>query len=256
MDLQFFGGRGGKSGKKPKVESTHNPFSDTDSAPFRYMSDNEERTYYDKQNLSEHEKEAFALYTNPVQEPGSLYNFSQNMNYAYLNGLPMTSQQKDAFETITASMHNLGYNAELIRYDHYELVNRLMKQEGISGTASKMTPTKLKKLIGVQYQDNRILSTSANNFKNSSDPSTFTTRLFKFTYQAKAKTQAVMPGDISIPGFKKGATTGDTFAELLLSPKNRYIIKEIRYSGAKARLKGHSKSDLTKKQIEIVIEVE
>ena len=244
------GGGAGAITKKPPL----NPFSPVDSGPFRMMADNEEHAYYDKQKLSDHEKDAFALYTNPVTEPGSLYNFSQNMNYAVLNGLKLTSKQKDAFDAITGSMHNLGFNAELTRYDHYEMISSLMNQAGISGSASQMTPTKLKKLIGKQYKDDRILSTSANNFKNSSNPYTFTTRLFKFTYQAKAGTQAVMPGYIKTPGFKKGSTWGDTFGEILLSPKNSYKIKDIRYSGAKARLKGTFA--LTKKQIEVIVEVE
>lgn len=220
------------------------------------MTDAEEAAYFNRQNITPQQQAAFDLYTNPNTEPGSLYNFSQNMNWNYQNGLPMTKQQTDTFNTINNAMHNIGYNSILTRYDHAGTVDLLLQQVGIRGSAANMTPTKLKKLIGHTYTDKRILSTSVNNFKNSFDPTTFTTRQFKFTYKAKASTQAVMPGAGKIPMRWSGMSTGDNFGEMLLGPINRYKIVDVKYSGAKARAKGMPKTALNKKQIEIVVEVE
>lgn len=240
---------GGSGGGKPT-------FSATDSSPFRMMSDSEEQAYYAKQNLTPAQQSAFDDYTNPNTQPGSLYNFSQNMNYNYANGLPMTQRQQDVFNEINGSMHNLGYNATLTRYDHADSVNSVLSQLGVSGNAGNMTPAQLKRaLVGVSYQDNRILSTSVNDFKNSSSASTFTTRQFKFTYQARASAQGVMPGISKTPMRGSRRSQGDNFGEMLLGLTNTYTIKDVKYSGARARRKGASQYSLTEKQIEIIVEV-
>lgn len=244
---------GGKSGGSVKKTPA---FSATDDGPFRAMSDSEESDYYAKQSLTSEQQAAFDLYTDPNTTPGSLYNFSQNMNYKHANGLPMTKQEQDAFNAIDSSMHNLGYNATLTRYDHAETINDMLSQLGVTGNAGSMSLSKLKSsLVGASYTDDRILSTSVNDFKNSADPSTFNTRQFKFTYRAKAGTQAVMPGVSKTPMKGSGLSGGDNFGEMLLGRSNNYKIVDVKYSGAMARAKGQPKWKLNKKQIEIVVEV-
>lgn len=231
-------------------------FSDTDSGAFRVMPDGEEKTYFTRQNVTAAQQAAFDDYTNPNPEPGTLYNFSQNMNYNYANGLPMTARQRQVMSELDNAMHNIGYNAELTRYDHAGTVDELLSQVGLPRNAANMTAASLKKaLVGMSYVDDRILSTSVNNFKNASNPSTFDTRLFKFTYLAKAKAQGVMPGVGKTPMRGSGKTSGDDFGEMLLARTNTYKIVDVKYSGAKARPKGTPVWNLTKKQIEIVVEV-
>lgn len=231
-------------------------FSATDSGAFRIMSDSEESAYYQRQNLTAAQQSAFDDYTNPNTDPGSLYNFSQNMNYNYVNGLPMTQRQQTVFNEINGAMHNLGYNAVLTRYDHADTINEILRQAGVSGDASRMSASRLKNaLVGVTYSDNRILSTSINDFKNASDPSVFKTRQFKVTYEAKASTQAVMPGIGKTPLRGSRMSSGDNLGEMLLGLTNSYRIKDVRESGAMARSKGGSRWNLNKKQIEIVVEV-
>lgn len=247
-------GGGGSVAAPQKAPAS--PFSATDTGAFRTMSNSEESAYYTKQNLTAAQQAAFDDYTNPNTERGSLYNFSQNMNYNYANGLPMTPRQQAVFNEINGAMHNLGYNATLTRYDHADTINQILQQAGVRGNAANMSPRALKNaLVGVSYKDNRILSTSVNDFKNSSDPSVFRTRQFKITYQAKAGTQAVMPGVGKTPMRGSGKSKGDDFGEMLLGLNNNYSIKDVKYSGARARGKGGSRWNLNKKQIEIVVEV-
>ena len=104
--------------------------------------------------------------------------------------------------------------------------------------------------MGHSYGDNRILSTSYNNFKNTNNHSTFSTREVKIVYKAKASTQVLMPGDG--PGGK--------FGEMLLGPtgtggRNKYTIVDVNLSGARARAKGSSPYNLSLNQIEVVVEV-
>ncbi len=237
--------------------STPPKFAATDSGPFRAMSDAEASAYLVRQAITPVQQAAIDLYTNPNTTPGSLYNFSQNMNYKHAQGLPMTQQERDVFNTIDGAMHNLGYNATLSRYDHASTVDELLRQVGSSGNASTMTLSRLKQaLVGVSYKDDRILSTSVNDFKNSSDPSTFNTRQYKFTYRAKAGAKGFMPGQGKTPMRNSGKSKGDDFGEMLLGRSNNYRIVDVRYTGKKARAKGRPKWDLSKRQIEIIVEVD
>lgn len=241
-------GIGGGSTKTTK-------FASSDNGPFRAMTDAEEAAYMLKQGTTAAQQSAYDLYTNPNTTPGSLYNFSQNMNYHHANG-GMTQTEKDVFDTIEGAMHNIGYNAELTRYDHPDVVTGILSQLGITKDAGSMTAAQLKKnLVGVTYKDDRILSTSVNDFKNSDDPSTFNTRIFKFTYKTPANAQGVMPGVGKTPMKYSGKSSGDNFGEMLLSSKSNYRITDVRYTGKKARKKGSPKWNLNKKQIEIVVEV-
>ena len=285
MELQFFGGgrfsggpgsRGGgaamaaaapaapaaqmtAAAPPPPPPPPPPAFDDTDSGPYRAIAD--ERGYYQKQNLTPNQLDALDNYRDPNTQPGSLYNFSQNMNYNKHNGLPMTRAQSQTFDTIVDATHNLGQNMELTRYDHIGSVQEMLRAAG-APAGTRMTPASLKKaLVGKTYQDDRILSTSHNNFQNSRDPSTFTTRQFKMTYRASASAQGLAAGIGKTPLRGSGMSRGDNFGEILLAPSgtrghNNFRIVDVRYSGSKARPKGGSKHNLSLKQIEIVVEVD
>ena len=221
---------------------------------FRQLTDSEEQKYYSGQTITAAQQAAFDKYTDPNTEPGSLYNFSQNMNMAVAQGQPLTPEQQQVWDEISGSMHDLGQDMQLTRYDHADTVDQMLRGLGVRGSAEYMTADELKGyLVGAEYEDKRILSTSVNGFANASDPSTFTTRQFKFTYEAESNVQGVMPGrgNIGFGGYGKG----DDFGEMLLGGSSKYTVKDVRYSGAKARSKGMPKSYLTEDQIEIVVGV-
>ena len=234
---------------KPTVNVDANGFRDYDDADFHQLYNG--RGYYAQQNLSQATKQQVSKYLNPNTELGSLYNFSQNMNYAAATGtLAQHPQYKKAFDTIVGSMHNLGHNVTLTRYDHGEFLDNQLAAAGIRGGHRGMSVAQLKNaLVGRSYGDNRILSTSYNEFKNASNHQTFTTREVKITYRAKAGTKALMPGDG--PGGK--------FGEMLLAPTsgktNVYKIVDVKATGNKARSKGQSIYNMNLNQIEVVVEV-
>ena len=234
---------------KPKVNVDANGFKDYDDADYHQLYNG--RGYYQQQNLSAATKQQISKYLDPNTERGSLYNFSQNMNYAAATGtIGRHPQYKQAFDTIVGSMHNLGHNVTLTRYDHGEFLDNQLAAAGIRGGHSGMSVSQLKNaLVGRSYGDNRILSTSYNEFKNASNHQTFTTREVKITYRAKAGTKALMPGDG--PGGK--------FGEMLLAPTsgntNVYKIVDVKATGNRARAKGQSIYNMNLNQIEVVVEV-
>lgn len=254
------GGRGSSSSMKlqsapqpatpaaqPQIDV--NGFSDTDTAGFHDLYNG--KNYYQQQNLDIDARMALDDYLDPNTVPGSLYNFSQDMNYAIKLGKNLSAQQQFARDSIVDASHNLGYNVNLTRYDHGDFLDDRLAGMGITGGHDNMSISQLKQaLVGQTYTDPRILSTSYNNFKNASDASTFTTREVKISYRAKASAQALMPGDG--PGGKLG--------EMLLMPSgtkghNNYRIVDVKASGSKARRKGGSKAVLSIPQIEVVVEV-
>ena len=242
---------------QPTVDS--NGFSDTDNAAYHDLYNG--RQYYQQQNLDVDARTALKDYLDPNTVGGSLYNASQNMNWAISQGTPLTPQQQFMRDAIVDSMHNLGYNLNLTRYDHGPALDTILQQVGVQGGHQGLSISQLKNvLVGQTYTDNRILSTSYNNFKNASDPSTFTSREIKITYQAKASTQAMMPGIGSISLRGSGMRRGDDLGEMLLAPTgtngghNNYKIVDVRYTGNSARAKGTQSYHL--KQIEIVVEVD
>ena len=235
-------------------------FSDTDNSPFHDLKGG--RQYYQQQNLDIDARTVLPDYLDPNTVPGSLYNASQNMNYAVVHG-NMNAQQQYMYDSINQNMHNLGQNLNLTRYDHAGALNDILTQvtAGQVTNFSGMSINTLANMLkGQAYTDKRILSTSFNDFKNAQDPSVFTTREVKITYKAKASTQALMPGVGSVPMIGSGMRKGDDFGEMLLAPTgnghNTYKIADVKYSGKMARQKGGSTSNLNRRQIEIVVEVE
>ena len=247
------GGRGSnsriqKQSTAPKPQVDANGFSDTDNSPFHDLYNG--RNYYNQQNLDIDARTALSDYLDPNTEPGSLYNFSQNMNQAVATGQKLNPQQQYAWDSLNDSMHNLGYNVNLTRYDHGGFLDDRLAAAGIANGHSRMSVAQIKQaLVGQAYTDPRILSTSYNNFKNAADASTFTTREVKITYKAPANTKALMPGN----------GPGGNLGEMLIAPSsgtgNRFRIVDVKSSGAKARPKGGSKSNLSLNQIEVVVEI-
>lgn len=233
----------------PKVNVDANGFADYDSADYHQLHSG--KKYFAQQNLDANAKQAVAKYVDPNTEPGTLYSFSQNMNYAAANGtLARDPKHKAVFDTLVKNMHNLGYNVNLTRYDHGEFLDNQLAAAGVTGSRRNMSVAQLKQaLVGRTYGENRILSTSYNEFKNAANHSSFTSREVKITYKAKASTQALMPGD--------GA--GGKFGEMLLAPtsgkSNAYKIVDVKLSGNKARAKGMPTSYRTLDQIEVIVEV-
>lgn len=249
---------------QPQPQPPANPqtdsqgFSDTDNQPFHDLRGG--RAYYQQQQFDVDARTSLADYLDPNTTPGSLYNASQNMNYAAAHGT-MDAQQQYMYDSIVGAMHNLGQNLNLTRYDHGGALDQMIKDvTGRSIDHNGLSVSQLKQmLVGGTYSDNRILSTSYNDFRNAQNPQTFTTREVKITYQAKASTQALMPGIGTVPLRGSGMSRGDNFGEMLLGPTmnghNNYKVVDVRYSGNSARAKGGSTSRLNLKQIEIVVEV-
>ena len=147
----------------------------------------------------------------------------------------MNPNQLAMYNNMMSAMHNLGYNVNLTRYDHSGLVNHLLAQAGYKGDFTQMTPTQLSAaLVGKPYSEERMVSTSYNNFKNAPQKSkdTFMNRAVRIEYRAKASTQAVMPGNG--PGGQLG--------EIVLAPsggKQNYRIVGVKYdNNVRVRQKG------------------
>lgn len=240
-------------------------FSDHDDADFHNLWNSS--GYFRRQQFDIDTRNALTDYIDPnevddtVTGGTGMYSASQNMNWALTHGT-MDAQQQYMYDSIVGGMHNLGYNLNLTRYDHGAALDDILASvAGYTGGHQGLSIATLKKmLVGSSYTDNRILSTTFNDFKNAQDPLTFNTREIKFTYRAKASTQALMPGVSSIPKKGSGMRRGDDLGEMLLAPTgnghNTYKISDVRLSGARARRKGGSKYSLNIPQIEIVIDVE
>ena len=234
---------------KPKKNYDKLGFADHDDADFHQMYNG--RQYYQQQKLTAAQKQATDNYLESYTEPGSLYSHSQNLNYMMATGRTLTGKYKQTYDGLMSSMHNLGYNVELTRYDHDGMVNSLLGAAGVRGTISTMSISQIKKtLVGSTMNEDKFLSVSYNDFKNAPQQSknVFMNRMVKITYKAKAGTQAMMPGN----------GPGGNLGELILAPTNGKSnpggkIVDVKYSGNKARQKGSQ--ILNQKQIEIVVEI-
>lgn len=217
-------------------------FKDTDSADFHQLYNG--RQYYQNQTVSIDGKIAIQNYLSDARESDSLYSMSQNMNYALQTGQKLTANQQYVYNNLQALMHNLGYNLTLTRYDHSDALNYMLKSAGVNSAYDKLTASQLNKvLVGQKIDQRSLVSTSYNDFKNAgSNP--FTSRAVKIVYNAKAKTQAFMPGD----------GHGGNLGEIILSDKNSYKISKVAFDGRKARAKGTQ--SYTAKGITLYVDVE
>lgn len=223
-------------------------FNDTDNRPFHDLKGG--RNYYQSQNLTIDQQIATVNYLSNTRESGSLYSMSQNMNHALATGQPLNANQQYVYNNLMGSMHNLGENLNLTRYDHETFVNKLLAQNGVKGDMRNMSVAQLKKaLVGTRYGENKIVSTSHNDFANApaSSKSVFDTRATKISYQAKANVQGMMPGN----------GPGGALGEMLLAPSGNaknYRIVDVRSTGKMARGQGTQRYNIP--QIELVVEVD
>ena len=223
-------------------------FKAVDNGPYHDLYNG--RQYFNDQNLTIDQQLAVMNYLSPTTEGGSLYSMSQNMNYAMATGKALTANQQYVHDNLMGAMHNLGYNTNLTRYDHAPMIDNLLKQQGVTGGYQHMSESQLKTALkGVQFGEEKFVSTSYNNFKNApaSSKSVFDSRAVKVTYKAKASTKAMMPGN----------GPGGALGEIILAPsqgrKNMKIV-DVKFTGQKARAKGTQSFNLP--QVELVVEVD
>lgn len=236
-----------KQPPKPQKNYDKRGFADYDDAAYHQLYNGKQ--YYAQQKLTTTEKNAAANYLSPYPERGSLYSHCQNMNYMMATGQTLTGQYKKTHDGMMSSMHNIGYNVELTRYDHAGFLNGMLKSLGAGNDYEKMSQASIKKaLVGQTLNENKFLSASYNNFKNASNASVFTSRAVKINYKCKAGTQAMMPG----------VGPGGDFGEIVLAPTNGKANKggkivDVRLTGKMARRQGTQ--TYNQPQIEIDIEI-
>lgn len=233
-------------------------FSATDNAPFHDLYGGQ--AYFQKQNLTIDQTLATIQYLRADKEAGTNYSMSQNMNFLMMQnaaqGKPLTAgmnaNQLYTYRHMMASMHNLGYNVNLTRYDHGDFVNGLLRQAGVTKDYSNYTAAQLSRaLVGGTYAENRMVSTSYNNFKNApqSSKDVFMNRAVRIEYRAKASTQAMMPGNG--PGGRVG--------EIVLAPsgsRQNYKVVGVRYDNA-VNVRQKSTNHLSsQKQLVLTVEVD
>ena len=223
-------------------------FADTDNRPYHDLLGG--RNYFQSQNLTIDQQLATINYLSNTAETGSLYSMSQNMNQALATGQKLTANQQYVHDQLMSSMHNLGENLNLTRYDHDGFVNDILSQKGLKQSYDKMSLAQLKSaLVGTQYGEKKFISASTNDFKNApqQSKSTFLTRPVKISYRANANVQAMMPGN----------GPGGALGEMVLAPSGRmpnYKIVDVKFTGNKARKKGTQSYSLP--QIELIVDVD
>lgn len=233
---------------KPKKTLDARGFADHDDAGYHQLYAGKQ--YYAQQKLNAKEQAAVTSYLQARPEPGSLYSHSQNMNWALIQskGDPnsLAPSYRKTYDGMMSSMHNLGYNVTLTRYDHAGMVNALLQKIGAGNDYEKMSQAALSKaLVGQSLTENKFLSTSYNDFATapSSTKSVFDTRAIKINYKASAKTQAMMPG----------TGPGGDIREIVLAPGQTGKITAVRLTGQMVRRKGTQ--SYNQPRIEIDIEI-
>lgn len=222
-------------------------FDDTDSRPYHDLKGG--RNYFQSQNLTIDQQIATVNYLSNTTESGSLYSMSQNLNYKLATGQPLNANQQYVYNNLMGSMHNIGENLNLTRYDHNTFVDNLLAQNGVRGNMGNMSVSQLKQaLVGTQYGENKLVSTSHNDFINApaSSKSVFDTRAVKISYKTKADVQAMMPGN----------GPGGALGEMILAPSGNaknYKIVDVRSTGKMARQQRSQTYNIP--QIELVVEV-
>lgn len=110
-----------------------------------------------------------------------------------------------------------------------------------------VTQAQLNQLVGLKYKENRITSTSYNNFKNAPSGNPFTSRQVKINYKTSANVQALMPGDTSDRSGRKLS-----WGEMLLHPDTNYQIVGVRITGNNARYQGTQSYGARQIEIDVI----
>lgn len=224
-------------------QANNSAFAATDNSGFKDLYGG--RQYFQRQNLTLPAQLAIMDYIDPNTVRGSMYSASQELNTAMAQGRKLTAQQEYMKNAILGSMHNLGYNINLYRYDHADFANTLLKSVGVSKSMDKVTQADLNKLVGQTYKENRITSTSYNDFKNAPRSNPFTSRQVRIKYEADANVQGLMTGDTTNAAGQKLS-----WGEMILHPDTNYEITGVRIVGNNARKKqsqsyGHRQIEIT-----------
>lgn len=238
--------------------ANNSAFSATDNAPFHDLYGGQ--AYFQKQNLTADQINATIQYLRSDKEAGTAYSMSQNMNYLMMQNAAqgkaltdgMNANQRYTYKHLMASMHNLGYNVNLTRYDHGDFVNNLLRQAGVTKDYTQLSTAQISRVLtGKSYGEERMVSTSYNNFKNApqSSKDTFMNRAVRIEYKAKASTQAMMPGN----------GPGGRIAEVVIAPssgRQNYRVVGVRYDNSvNVRQKGTNYLS-GQKQLVLTVEVD
>lgn len=238
-----------KAPPKPKKNFDRLGFADQDDADFHQLHSG--RKYYQQQKLTAKQQKGVSNYLEATPEPGSLYSHSQNLNNKMANGQKLTGKYQQTHDELMSSMHNIGYNVNLTRYDHAGMVNSLLQKTGAGTNYENMSAATIKKaLVGQSVGENKFLSCSYNDFSGApaSSSKIFSSRAVKINYKVTAKTQAMMPGN----------GPGGNLGEIILAPTNGKSnspgkITDVRLTGQMVRRKGTQ--TYNQPRIEIDIEI-
>lgn len=238
-------------------QANQTTFKSVDNSPFHQLYNGKQ--YFQSQNLTADQMNAVIQYLRDDKEAGTLYSMSQNLNMALAtaadNGVApkLNANQQYTYRHLMASMHNLGYNVNLTRYDHPAIVNKLLSQVGVKNADfTRLSDKQLSKLlVGHTYGEEKFLSTSYNGFKNAplSSKNVFMNRAVRIEYKAKASTQAMMPGN----------GPGGNLGEMVLAPsggrKNMKVVGVKYDTNVKVRQQGTSWLS-NQNQLVLVVEVD
>lgn len=240
-----------KDWDKPKKNYDKHGFADYDDADYHDLYNG--KGYFKQQQLDAKQLKACQNYVDPDTEPGSLHSHAQNLNHKMVGDKPLTGKYADTHDGMMSAMHNMGHNVKLTRYDHDGMINSMLKALGVGDNYEDLTDDQLQKaLVGRELKENKMISTSYNNFKNTPQATkeTFTSRAIRIIYLTKAGTQVVMPGI---------GAAGD-LGEVVLAPTNGKSNKpgkilSVRRTGEKARRQGDPVWLKTQERLEIVVEL-
>lgn len=146
------------------------------------------------------------------------YSYSQSMNYKLDNDLPLNATEKWINDNLQNGMHDLGKDANLVRYCHDDI----LKKCGISDY-TKLTDSQLQsKLIGTELKTTAYMSTSYNAKKSPFAPG-----------------QALGGGREVVMNVKAGSNTKVVFgakaqSEIVINKGTNMRIVGIHYDGSYA----------------------
>lgn len=256
------GGRGGASAMVKKITAAAAraqndavfPDTDPNGSGFHDGFIGGGRAYYKSQSFSADQRLSIIEYLKDQPEKGSLYSISQNLNHALTdaadNGTApvLNANQTYMYQHLTAAMHNLGQNVNLIHYDHAGTIEKMLNTYyGTTMPYTSHSVTDLNNaLTGNTLTLNKFVSTTYNDFKYAGPQAqrTFQDRAIRFEIKARSNAQVIMPGNG--PGGQLG--------EVVMHPDTQFKITGVRYDNSRTiRQKGTAYKGSTH---QLVIEVE
>ena len=174
-----------------------------------------EAQYTAQQNFSAATQAAIQTYLQAHAVPGSLYSPSQILNNKLRKGIALTAAEKRVMAGLDAGMHDLGYNANMTRYDRIGYVERLLGGRNYW----QMTEQQVKNaLIGKTYPDKAYVSASHNRFINAPPGNNFQDKAVEIRIHAKSTTKVLAPG----------TGPGGDFGEMILARGQNYKIVDVK----------------------------